>query len=79
MNLNLLTRTRAGLSLGSITGNDFYLDNPNPSLTYEGPSVYSPDGRFLAYVKPSGTGFTVLTVSDKSVYLDVCLFFNTVV
>ena len=72
MELNFFTRTKAGLAFGKI-GQNITIGEQNPLLTSEGPAVYSPNGKYLAFVKPDMKGFVVVDSNDYSSYLDVCL------
>ena len=74
MDLPLFSLTKAGLSLGKVA-TKLLIDEPNPTLTSEGPCIYSPDGKYLAAVKPNNSGFIILNAVDGSIYLDVSIDF----
>ena len=72
--INFFVRTKQGLSFGSVT-DGLTIQDPDPSLTIEGPVVYSPSGSYLAVVKNGGHGFKIIRTDDYSVQLDVCYIY----
>lgn len=68
--VSFFTRSKAGVAFGQI-GDKISIDNPDPTITIEGPAIYSHDGQFLAVVKNHGMGFSIYNTSDRSIYFDV--------